>query len=207
MTIYLSNSHPCLQLESADKSQLSERKIRVNWLSSGHDAHDVAGVPAVATPSKSSAVNGVRTSIFRRARHVNNGQATDTPDAPRTFSSPTAGGSTPGSAPPPYGDEKRATADDKSEQPKSVVAQAAASVSATAQLTYEELKNRLSQAEVQLANLKDSGLRQRNVKTASGDEKKPAGAVAQAIKQPDGVPVQMVAILCLLSFLLAYFFF
>jgi hypothetical protein len=69
------------------------------------------------------------------------------------------------------------------------------------------LKNKLAQAEAQLLNLKDSGLRQRNVKSSS-DEKKPAGNTAQVVRQqPAGVPVQIVALLCLLSFLLAYFFF
>lgn len=75
-------------------------------------------------------------------------------------------------------------------------------------MTYEELKNKLAQAEAQLLNLKDSGLRQRNVKTAASDEKTRSGNTAQAVKQqPDGVSVQIVALLCLLSFLLAYFFF
>lgn len=139
-------------------------------------------------------------------------QATDTPDANRTFSSP--GGhaeSTPLTSPPPYSSasaDRDADVDERSEQPKSAISQAATSVSEAAASTYEELKAKLAQAEAQLASLKESGLRQRNVKTAAGDEKKPAGGnTAQAVKQPDGVPVQLVAILCLLSFLLAYFFF
>lgn len=75
-------------------------------------------------------------------------------------------------------------------------------------MSYEELKNKLAQAEAQLLNLKDSGLRQRSVKSASSEEKRPAANTAQVVKQqPDGVPVQIVALLCLLSFLLAYFFF
>jgi type VI protein secretion system component VasF len=81
-------------------------------------------------------------------------------------------------------------------------------VSATAQATYDELKAKLVQAEAQIANLQDSGLRQRNVKSAAEDIKKPAAEMAQAVKQTvEGVPVQIVALLCLLSFLLAYFFF
>lgn len=87
------------------------------------------------------------------------------------------------------------------------MSQAASTVSSTAQMTYEELKVKLSQAEAQLANLKDTGLRQRNVKVpGSGD--KTVGQVAQQVKQTvEGVPVQIAALLCLLSFLLAYFFF
>lgn len=75
-------------------------------------------------------------------------------------------------------------------------------------MSYEELKSKLAQAEAQLLNLKDSGLRQRSVKSVSSEEKRPAANTAQVVKQqPDGVPVQIVALLCLLSFLLAYFFF
>ncbi|GAB0135746.1 hypothetical protein EsDP_00004073 [Epichloe bromicola] len=190
-------------LESVDKSLLTERKIRVHWLSPDGEATQGAGAPTTSlstTPSKASAVNG----------------ANETPDAPRTFSSPSAGhaNSTPSSAPPPYASDDGAEEDyananaNAAANAKSAVSQAAAAVTETAQLTYEELKTKLGQAEAQLLNLKDGGLRQRNVKAASSDEKKPAGQTTQAVKQrPDGVPVQIVALLCLLSFLLAYFFF
>lgn len=56
-----------------------------------------------------------------------------------------------------------------------------------------------------------SGLRQRKqTATESGEPKstRPAPELAQAVRQgTEGVPVQIVAILCLASFLLAYFFF
>jgi hypothetical protein len=72
-------------------------------------------------------------------------------------------------------------------------------------MTYDELKSKLVQAEAQLATLKDSGLRQRKV---PGTNEKTVEQVAQQVKQTvEGVPVQIVALLCLLSFLLAYFFF
>jgi hypothetical protein len=76
-------------------------------------------------------------------------------------------------------------------------------------MTYEDLKAKLVQAEQQLLALKDNGLRQRNVKSTSNeDDKRPLAQTAQAITQTvEGVPVQMAAILCLVSFLLAYFFF
>jgi hypothetical protein len=76
-------------------------------------------------------------------------------------------------------------------------------------MTYEDLKAKLVQAEQQLVALKDNGLRQRNVKsTSSEDDKRPLAQTAQAVTQTvEGVPVQMAAILCLVSFLLAYFFF
>lgn len=88
------------------------------------------------------------------------------------------------------------------------MSQAAVAVSESAQLTYEELKTKLAQAETQLLNLKDGGLRQRNVKSSSNDDKTLTAQATQAVRQhPEGVSVQIVAILCLISFLLAYFFF
>lgn len=130
----------------------------------------------------------------------------DTPDlSSRTFSSPSGGNSeAPSSAPPPY-DNKATDNDDESVDVKSAVSQASAAVASTAQMTYDELKAKLSQAETQIASLKDSGLRQRKV---PGTNEKTVGQVAQQVKQTvEGVPVQIVALLCLLSFLLAYFFF
>lgn len=128
----------------------------------------------------------------------------------RTYSSPRANAeSTPFSAPPPYTSDDAKDDDDdyKSDRPKSAVSQAATAMSETAQATYEELKAKLAQAEARVAELKDSGLRQRNVKAATAEVKKVGGQVAQAVKQPEGVSVKVVAILCLLSFLLAYLFF
>ena len=84
----------------------------------------------------------------------------ETPEAPRPFSTPGGRSNlTPLSDPPPYtyddaADAAADAADEKSGQPNSVIAQAAAAVSETAQLTYEELKAKLAQAEAQLLNLK-----------------------------------------------------
>lgn len=47
-------------LESADKATLAERKIRVNWLAANSEDAQGLAAPAVSTPSKPSAVNGVR---------------------------------------------------------------------------------------------------------------------------------------------------
>ena len=184
-------------LESTEKSQLQERKIRVNWLPAGGDTDGASdSIPPVAvTPSKPSAANG----------------SLDTPEVSRTFSSPSAtADSSQSPAPPAYSESRAqpASQETKPEPAKSVVSQAASTVSATAQATYEELKAKLAQAEAQIVSLQESGLRQRNVKGAVEDVKKPAAEMAQAVKQTvEGVPVQIVALLCLLSFLLAYFFF
>lgn len=173
-------------LETTDKSLVQDRKIRVNWIPPVGAGSPSA--PALSTPSK----------------HLSNGSP-DTPDlSSRVFSSPSGNTDTPSSAPPPY-DNKLTDNDDESVDVKSAVSQASAAVASTAQMTYDELKTKLGQAESQLAALKDSGLRQRKV---PGSNEKTVGQVAQQVKQTvEGVPVQIVALLCLLSFLLAYFFF
>ncbi|KAM6528789.1 phosphatidylinositol-binding protein scs2 [Fusarium falciforme] len=185
-------------LETTEKSQLVERKIRVNWLAANPELDESANRP-VATPNKQAIANG----------------ATDTPDISRTYSSPVAKEESPSAAaPPPYQSEHVPEEDEKPQpaenaEPKSTVAQATAAVKEAAEVSYEELKAKLAQAEAQIVSLRETGLRQRNVKPASSeDEKRPMLQTAQAVQQTvEGVPVQMAAILCLISFLLAYFFF
>ncbi len=99
----------------------------------------------------------------------------------------------------------------------SVPVVAANAVKSAAAETYEELKDQLAKAEATISNLKNevaSGLRQRKAAaTASEDKSKAAQQpqLAQAERPgqqgTEGVPVQIVAVLCLASFLLAYFFF
>ncbi|KAI8725454.1 MSP domain-containing protein [Fusarium sp. LHS14.1] len=185
-------------LETTEKSLLVERKIRVNWLAANPELDESANRP-VATPNKQAIANG----------------ATDTPDISRTYSSPVAKEESPSAAaPPPYQSEHIPEEDEKPQpaedpEPKSTVAQATAAVKEAAEVSYEELKAKLAQAEAQIVSLRETGLRQRNVKPASSeDEKRPLLQTAQAVQQTvEGVPVQMAAILCLISFLLAYFFF
>ncbi|KAK8099183.1 uncharacterized protein PG998_012424 [Apiospora kogelbergensis] len=89
----------------------------------------------------------------------------------------------------------------------SVLANAAAAASTAASATYDELKVQLEKAQQTISQLQDqSGLRQR--KTGAGEEKSAPAQLAQQVRQgTEGVPIQMTAILCLLSFLLAYLFF
>ena len=84
----------------------------------------------------------------------------------------------------------------------------AAKATKAVQLTYEELKAKLEAAEAQILALRDnSGLRQRAAKATEAG-KEATGQLATAVRQNvEGVPVQIVAALCFLSFLLAYFFF
>lgn len=131
-------------------------------------------------------------------------QNAETPDVSHNFSSPSAG------APPPYEDDASAVdADEKApiDTPAAFASRAIPAVKEAGTETLEVVKAKLAAAQAEIAKFTESGLRQRNVKSGQS-EKVPAGELAQASKQSaDGVSVQVVAILCLLSFLLAYFFF
>ncbi|KAH7011405.1 PapD-like protein [Ilyonectria destructans] len=184
-------------LDTTDKALLQERKIRVNWLSANPEHDQSASRPMAVTPSKNSLSNG----------------ANETPEVPRAFSSPGASDETsPSTAPPPYPTEDTPVHDEEPEEKseaKSTISQATAAVTSAAETTVDALKAKLAQAEAQIASLKETGLRQRNVKSAPvDDEKRPVAKMNQAVKQTvEGVPVQIAALLCLISFLLAYFFF
>lgn len=88
----------------------------------------------------------------------------------------------------------------------------AASVVSAVPKSTEELQAQLSEAQNTIARLKDQateGLRNRSKGGASQDSKGKGASTAGMVQQTpaSGVPVQIVAGLCLLSFLLAYFLF
>jgi len=90
---------------------------------------------------------------------------------------------------------------------KDSVTSAAAAVSIAVPVSYEDLKAQLAQAQATIASYsQEGGLRMRKAVGASADT---APATTDVVQQQatEGVPVQIVAALCLLSFLLAYMFF
>ncbi|KAJ1326411.1 vesicle-associated membrane protein-associated protein A [Microdochium nivale] len=121
---------------------------------------------------------------------------------------------TPADAPPPsYSSPNERSAsvdykdDDEDSSPSTGISNVAAA-SSTGEPTYAELKQQLVQAEQTISRLKadQGGLRQR--KTGADEKLSPKTAeLAQVTRGTEGVPVQITAALCLLSFLLAYFFF
>ncbi|GKZ38236.1 phosphatidylinositol-binding protein scs2 [Aspergillus brasiliensis] len=182
--------------EKASKASLQERKIRVNWL-----------------PADDSSA----------AEQVTETNGTMPEEEPPAYTSPNANFQTPAAAvaksandtspipPPDFSDKPKrevSTPQGISESPatstRSAIVGGAASSS-------DDLKAQLSEANAQILALKeklaDQGLRQRKI--GGETEKAPAPLLQQ--QQPQsaeaGVPVQMVAGLCLLSFLIAYFFF
>lgn len=84
----------------------------------------------------------------------------------------------------------------------------------TSNATFEELKEQLAKAQAQIAaftSKSTDGLRQRKAGVASPAETgkaAPAGELAQAVRQStEGVPIQIVAVLCLLSFFIGWYFY
>lgn len=173
--------------DTIDKSLVQEKKIRVSFLD---PKSSPAADTTVATPSKSTAANG--------------GDAS--PDvAPPAYSSPSDLGA--------RRSEPKSSIEEESrpEEKASFAAPVAVATTNSSEPSYEEVKEQLLQAEKLIAQLKNDngGLRQR--KTANIAEEKPSAKpseLAQAARAgTEGVPVQITAILCLLSFLLAYVFF
>ncbi|KAH6655689.1 PapD-like protein [Truncatella angustata] len=178
--------------DGVDKSQVQEKKIRVVFLPPGGGAsRATTAEPQLATPQRASLANGHE----------------DTPDhAPPAYQSPNDYA---------HSSPKPESFKQEEEEPASTSAlgSVAATVSTKASETYEELKAQLAQAQqtiTQLTNDSAAGLRQR--KPVAGDSasttSQPAGQLAQQARQgTEGVPVKITAILCLVSFLLAYLFF
>ncbi|KAF2100818.1 VAMP-associated protein [Rhizodiscina lignyota] len=175
-------------IEQTNKSSISERKIRVNFLPADGEA--------TSTPKKQ--VNGVN-------------HAESTPSQ----ASPSMAAFT------PTGTDRSETTD-RTRKVADTVSGAAAGAAATVQSTARsaaaavptstnELKEQLAAAQRQIEQLKkqlaeQNVLRQRKTETGATTSEK--GGLAQQVQQaPAGVPVQIVAALCLICFILAYVLF
>ncbi|KAK0635901.1 PapD-like protein [Bombardia bombarda] len=190
--------------DSADRSTVQEKKIRVVWLAPSEDG---GHTDPHATPVRRSLAN----------------EAESTPDAaPPAYSSPNEESGPSSISKPSFESNVKKEVSPSPEpaaQSSFQAAQAAttaavASVKATAGESYEQLKEKLAKAEATIASLKNdavSGLRQRkttvpDVTAKTAEDTKPQ--LAQETRRgTEGVPVHVTAILCLCSFLLAYFFF
>lgn len=182
------------QIEQTAKSSIQEKKIRVVFL-------DADGT---------STTNG--------ASHV---------DDSHTYSSPSPQPQTPhrGVDGPVARFEDRPTDSrslgDASEsvynpaQERSSLSSTVQNIAAAVPTSQEQLKQQLADAQAMISRLQsqsqDQGLRQRKTDAVNQDSKErlTTGTTGMGIKQASagGVPVQVVAGLCLLCFLIAYFFF
>jgi len=167
-------------VEKTAKSSIQERKVRVNFL----------------PPSAGSGVNGV---------------AAQPEDEPPAYSSPTPQfGSPSAHTPATTSASSKAASEPKAVAPAPVDASStisnASSAVTNALPSSEELREQLAAARAQISRLtnqlNDPQLRQRKVQEAS---EKMQTVVQQT--NESGIPVQIVAGLCLLSFLIAYLFF
>ena len=198
-----------VQWDSIDKSEVQERKIRVVFL----PPHGSTPAPPAQaeTPRKQSGSGGKLPfdSFSASSRHSDivvtlRNQHESTPDVapPPAYSSPS---DFIAAAESKAGEER----DDTGLAPAGI---AASSVAKHTEPTYDELKQQLAQAEKLIGQLKQDqgGLRQRKTGGAADDGKpgsKPTDLAQQVRAGTEGVPVQITAVLCLLSFLLAYLFF
>ncbi|GAD95540.1 MSP domain protein [Paecilomyces variotii No. 5] len=181
--------------EKSAKSSIQERKIRVNFLSADSADGETNGVASEEEPPAytSPTANNFETPATGLSRK-------------------TADDASP--IPPPNFDRSEQA---NSPSNDSAFGSAAASVKATAAsaasvipTSSEDVKAQLAEANAQIQRLKnqvtDQGLRQRKV--GAGEESTTPQLQQQHPQSVvSGVPVQVVAGLCLLSFLLAYFFF
>ena len=100
-------------------------------------------------------------------------------------------------------------------QAQTTVSNATSAVLTSIPTSNDDLRAQLAQARASIVKLRqqmeEQGLRQRKTDAVNQDSKEriTTGTTGMGVQQQpgDGVPVQIVAALCLLSFLLAYFLF
>jgi hypothetical protein len=74
-------------------------------------------------------------------------------------------------------------------------------------MSYDEMKAKLAEAQATISSYaQEGGLRMRKVAKGEPDNQT-INDIAHSVQANQGVPLQIVAALCLLSFLLAYLFF
>lgn len=184
-------------IESTAKSSIQEKKIRVVFLpADGQQQHQANGLAASS---------------------LDNSHYSE--DQPPAYSSPSPQAVTPqrtvgpaaGIDERPEGAKSRADAVNSAHNPaQSGFAGAATAISSAVPTSQDDLRRQLDDAKATISRLQEqasSGLRQRNV--GGSGEKSSAGKDSLAAKagSTGGVSVQIVALLCLLCFLIAYFFF
>ncbi|KAL9064552.1 MAG: hypothetical protein Q9157_007785 [Trypethelium eluteriae] len=191
-------------IESTDKSAIQEKKIRVSFLPPSTDG-------TTTTPSKQ--VNGVH--------HLDEPSQYGSPEntTPQRQSGVPAVGSVsrPESKPEDAKDlgQIRGSATNPAQSTQSTIGAAVAGVSNAIPTSTDDVKQQLADAKATITKLRqqveEQGLRQRKSDAVNQDSKEriTTGTTGQGIQRvpASGVPVQIVAGLCLLSFLLAYFFF
>ncbi|KAL2833376.1 PapD-like protein [Aspergillus cavernicola] len=178
--------------EKSGKSAIQERKIRVTWLAADDASSDKQEEPNGTSaqdddlPAYSSPKGDYETPAAALSKSNSETSPIPAPDfndsVKREFSTPQVNENKATSAKSPTTGNGKANAENDA---------------------------RLSEANAQIQRLKeklaDQGLRQRKI--GGETEVSPAALVQQQAQSIEGVPVKVVASLCLLSFLVAYLFF
>lgn len=167
-------------IEQTAKSSIQERKIRVSFL------------PADGSAPGLAATNGT-------SHHE---------DEPPAYSSPSPVAVTPQRAAAAPSTETKSPSDAPAS--RSMLDSTTAAIASTTGISESDLKRQLEEAKATISRLQtqaaeQTGLRQR--KTGADAAGKTQPTTLQAAPPAGGVPVQIVAALCLLCFLIAYLFF
>jgi hypothetical protein len=191
-------------VEQTAKGSIQEKKIRVNFLPA-----DGSNAPAPA------AVNGVGShhEDEQPPAYSSPSPAAVTPQKPASsgVSSGMGAVSTPAERASDIKREPVDTPHTSSAEQSTMLGSAAAAMSNTLGVSKEDLQRQLDAANEKIKQLQQQaseGLRQR--KNVSESSEKSGSSTTTGMQQapaPGGVPVQIVALLCLLSFLIAWFFF
>ncbi|KAI9843881.1 MAG: phosphatidylinositol-binding protein scs2 [Sclerophora amabilis] len=195
-------------VEQTSKSTVQEKKIRVSFLPADG---------AIPTSAQHSNLNG--------AGHADDNTSNEPPaysPSPEAVTpnrhAPVGPVSKPESRPSDskhLGDAISSAHNPATDSPQSAIYTTASSVASAIPTSGADLKSQLAEAQAQIQKLKqqvqEHGLRQRKTDAVNQDsrERITTGTTGMGVQQQpaEGVPVQIVAGLCLLSFLLAYMFF
>ncbi|PWY86223.1 MSP domain protein [Aspergillus heteromorphus CBS 117.55] len=181
--------------EKASKNALQERKIRVNWL-----APDDTPVPEQSAETNGTVPEEEAPAYTSPSAHFQTPAAAVSSSANDTSPIP----------PPDFSDKPKREVSTPQTNEGPATSTKSPTVARQAPSLSDDLKFQLSEAQAQILALKeklaDQGLRQRKI---GGEAEKAPAPLAQQQPQSTeaGVPLQMAAGLCLLSFLIAYFFF
>jgi hypothetical protein len=189
-------------IEQTAKSSIQEKKIRVNFMPADDQSHLGAGGAAAAATT-----NG--------AQHEDSPPAYSSPSPmavtpQRSSAAPSGPISTPSDK--PADATSRGDAVSSANYPateRSTLGAAAATISSVIPTSQADLQRQLEAANSKVKQLQEQateGLRQRKI-IGDGNEKSTMSTSLQNAPAPGGVPVQIVAVLCLLCFLIAYFLF
>lgn len=176
-------------IEQTAKSSIQEKKIRVNFLPA-----DGQATPAVGGLA---ATNGI-------AHHG---------DEPPAYDSPSPVAVTPQRPIAASASHEKSPAYDNAHseigQPQSTLGAAGAAISNATGISQDDLRRQLDEAKATISRLQNQaseGLRQRKTGGETTTAQKSSPGIQNA-PPAGGVPVQIVAGLCLLCFLIAYLFF